>query len=107
MTASSKNSPATRIVVFQQQGSGENKIAGIREYGRDIEISSVINIDISLPDLIDEPEDVIPDDFSGDLALSFLKHPDLVEHLAGLCKTKSIPLIASGQKIKGAITPFT
>ncbi len=97
----------TRLVVFQERGSGTEKIKGILEYGHDIVINRTIDIDQPLPDFIDEPEEFIQDDFSGDLVLSFLKHPDLLDYLATLCQKKNIPLIASGKKTVGAITPFT
>ena len=60
-----------------------------------------------LSDIIDEPEEFIPDDFEGDLILNFLRHPDLSEYLVKICKTKGMPVIASGQNIPGAICPFT
>ncbi len=97
----------TRIVVFEQQGSGRAKIHGIREFGRNIEITAVYDISADLPELVDEPEEYLVDTFSADLVLDFLKHPDLSDHLAGLCQRKKIPLIASGKKNKAAITPFT
>lgn len=97
----------TRIVVFQQHGSGEEKIAGIRQFGHNLTINRVIDINTSLPAFIDEPLALLPTDFTGDVVLSFLKHVDLVDGLAKLCADKSIPLVASGQKAASAITPFT
>ncbi len=35
------------------------------------------------------------------LVLDYLKHPDLSQDLAALCRKKGIPVIASGKKIKG------
>jgi len=95
------------LVIFEEQGSGDYKIAGIEVYGKGIKIVRVVNVDQPLPPLIDEPEDYIPDDFHGDLVLNFLKHPDLSYYLVELCKKKNIPVIASGQQIPGAICPFT
>ena len=65
------------------------------------------NIEASLPEMVDDPERYIPEDFSGDLVLDFLKHPDLSAHLAQVCKKKKIPVIASGKKHADAMTPFT
>ncbi len=96
-----------KIVIFEEQGSGDYKIAGIEVYGKGMEIVRVVNIDQPLPPLIDEPEEYIPDDFQGDLVLNFLRHPDLSYYLVELCKQKNIPVIASGQQIPGAICPFT
>ncbi len=106
---SKKPSPAhpTRIVVFQEQGSGEVKMKGIRKYGRDIQITNVVDITAGLPELIDDPQEYITEDFSADLVLCFLKHPDLADYLAEICKKKEIPMIAAGKKIKGILTPFT
>ncbi len=103
----SNRATPTRLVVFQQQGSGEEKIAGIRQFGHDLTITRVIDITSALPPFIDEPLDLLPTDFTGDVVLSFLKHADLVDGLAELCASKNIPLVASGQKAAGAITPFT
>ncbi|MFZ5775328.1 MAG: DUF166 family (seleno)protein DfsP [Thermodesulfobacteriota bacterium] len=105
--ASPDKSQETTIVVFQERGSGNRKIGGIERYGKNIRISRVIDIDAPLPGFIDAPEEYIPDDFEGDLALSFLRHPDLLAWLAELCRRKGMPLIASGKKAAGAITPFT
>lgn len=95
------------IIVFQQAGSGEVKISGIRQYGAGLIISKVFDLPAHLPDFIDSPEEYFREDFTGDLVLSFLKHPDLLDHLAVLCGKKKIPLIASGRKHEAAITPFT
>ncbi len=38
-----------RLVVFQQNGSGEQKIAGLRKYGGDLFDLEVFNIDEPLP----------------------------------------------------------
>lgn len=96
-----------RIVVFEQNGSGADKISGIKEFGRDIEIAQVVSVPAGLPVIVDNPEDYIELNQTADLVLDFLRHPDLTEYLAHICKGKGIPLIASGKKIKGAITPFT
>lgn len=97
----------TDIVVFQQNCSGNQKIAGITRYGQGIRIRQVYNIDAALPDFIDDPETFITSSFTADLVLSFLRHPDLDHYLAALCQQKHIPLIASGRKIAGALGPFT
>jgi hypothetical protein len=96
-----------RLVIFQEKGSGEKKLAGLRRFGRDLEIVAVYDITASLTSFIDTPEEFIPADFSGDLVLSFLKHPDLLAYLAELCAARKVPLIASGKKCEKAITPFT
>lgn len=96
-----------RLVIFQEKGSGEKKLAGLRRFGRGLVITTVFDITAPLPPFIDSPEEFITTDFTGDLVLSFLKHPDLLDYLAGLCLAKQIPLIASGKKCENAITPFT
>lgn len=97
-----------RIIIFEQNGSGTPKIRGIRKYGKNLSIDGIISINDMLPDFVDNPEEFIPDDFTADLVLDFLKHPDLSHYLASLCKKRNIPVIASGKKnIDGALTPFT
>lgn len=96
-----------RIVVFEQNGSGHKKIAGIRKYGRNLELSGIINITAVLPEFVDNPEDYIPQDIDADLVLDYLTHPDLSHYLVKLCTKKKIPVIASGRKDPAAFTPFT
>lgn len=94
------------IVVFQQYGSAEKKTEGIMEYGEGIAITAEYSIDESLPEVVDNPEKYVRDDFSGDLVLNFLKHPDLSDYLVELCEQKRIPVVTTGKPGKG-YTPFT
>lgn len=96
-----------KIVVFQQNGSGKTKIKGIQRYGRGLAIHKTFDITSDLPLVIDEPEKYVTDNFTGDLVLGFLTHPDLLDQLALICQSKKVPLIASGQKNDKAITPPT
>ncbi len=95
-----------KIIVFQQQNSGELKVEGVRRYGQGITVTKTVNVDAYLPDFIEDPEEFIDEDFSADLVLNFLKHPDLVEHLMRLCEKKGIELVSAGKKGSG-FTPFT
>lgn len=95
------------IVIFQQRGSAEKKIKGIAQHGCGIYIKAIVNIDMTLPDFIDEPADYLPELPECELVLNYLKHPDLSEWLVSLCNQRKIPVIASGQRVKGAICPFT
>ena len=107
----SMNKPDTpqRIQVFQQNGSGESKIAGVRKYGENRIVLEVISIDDPLPPLVEDTSEYLPHEIRADLVLDFLKHPDLSHDLAALCRDLDIPLIASGKKldIKGIHTPPT
>ena len=98
-----------RLIVFQQNGSGEQKIAGLKEYGGDLFNIIVYNIDGIFPPILDNTDTYLPKDISADLVLDFLKHNDLSTDLAALCAQKSIPIIASGKKItcQGLFTPPT
>ena len=89
------------IVVFQQNGSGEKKISGLREYGGDLFELEIVNIDAVLPLVIDDTSEYLPQDVSCDLVLDFLRHNDLSTDLAALCEKSEIPLIASGKKLTG------
>ena len=95
-----------KIIVFQQNGSAEKKTAGIKAYGKNIDIQEVYSIDEELPEIVDAPEQIIDHDFHGDLVLNFLKHPDLSSYLVDLCEQKSIPVVTTGKPGKG-YTPFT
>ena len=96
-----------KIVVFEEHGSGEKKIQGITRHGTGVDITKIYDIEEALPEVVDDPEVFIPEDFNADLVLDFLKHPDLSEYLAQVCKKKKIPVIASGKKHPDALTPFT
>ncbi len=96
-----------KIVVFEENGSGEKKIQGITRHGTGVDIAKIYNIEEALPEVVDDPETFIPKDFQADLVLDFLKHLDLSEYLAQVCKEKKIPVIASGKKHADALTPFT
>ena len=88
-----------RVTVFQQQGSGERKIAGVRLYGSDIIELDVVSIDAELPPVLDDSSEFLPGELDTDLVLDFLKHSDLSHDLAELCAEKGIPVVASGKKI--------
>ena len=94
------------IIVFQQFGSAEKKVEGIRKYGKKINIKKIFSIDENIPEVIDFPDIYINDDFEGDLVLNFLKHPDISDYLVELCEKKSIPVVTTGKPGKG-YTPFT
>ena len=103
------DSAKQRIMVFQQNGSGETKIRGIREYGKDRFDLRIVNIDEFLPEVIDEAGPYLPESLEADLVLDYLRHPDLSYELAERCRDLGIPVVASGRKIrvKGTLTPPT
>jgi hypothetical protein len=98
-----------KIIVFQQNGSGEKKIEGIRRYGDNRFSLDIISINDSLPTIIDDTTQYIPRNFQADMVLDYLTHPDLSYDLAVVCRDKNIPVVASGKKlrVKGALTPPT
>ena len=104
-----KTVPPQKVLVFQQNGSGESKIAGVRKYGGSRIVLEVISINDTLPPLVEDTSAYLPREVKADLVLDFLKHPDLSHDLADICGTQAIPLIASGKtiNIKGVHTPST
>ena len=104
-----KTVPPQKIVVFQQNGSGESKIAGVRKYGANRIVLEVFSINDTLPPLVDDTSAYLPGEINADLVLDFLKHPDLSHDLAALCRNQNIPVIASGKKLdtKGVHAPPT
>jgi len=98
-----------KLLIFQQNGSAESKIKGIVKYGEGCFTTQVISIDTPLPLIIDDATIYLPEDFSADLVLDFLNHPDLSHDLARMCHKRNIPIVASGKKLPdtGAITPPT
>jgi len=110
LKARSQNPAKTqRILVFQQDGSGEKKIEAIRRYGDGLFEIDIVSIDGSLSPIIDDAGEYIPQDFRTDLVLDYLKHPDLSFDLSMVCQRKKIPVVASGKKfrVKGTFTPPT
>jgi hypothetical protein len=107
--ASNQTRPRQKILVFQQNGSGASKIAGVRQYGQNRVVLEVVSINDTLPALIEDTSAYLPREIKADLVLDFLKHPDLSHDLADLCRNLNIPLIASGRKldIEGIHTPPT
>ena len=98
-----------RILVFQQNGSGEKKVEGIRQFGDGFFEIDIVSINVSLPPIIDDAGEYIPQDIRTDLVLDYLKHPDLSFDLSMVCQSKKIPVVASGKKlrVKGTFTPPT
>jgi len=98
-----------KILVFQQNGSGESKIQGIISYGENLFDLKIISIDKSLPIVIDDSIKYLPTDIKADLVLDYLTHPDLSHDLAVMCVKKKIPVVATGKKshIKDVLTPPT
>lgn len=98
-----------KILVFQQNGSGESKIVGIRKQGNDLFRLETVSIDAPLPPVIDDATEYLPGDIEADLVLDFLRHPDLSYDLATMCRLRHIPVVASGKKmrIEGTVTPPT
>ncbi|MGE0085954.1 MAG: DUF166 family (seleno)protein DfsP [Desulfococcaceae bacterium] len=107
-TCSRKNG-IQKIAVFQQNGSGENKIRGIREYGNGLFQLKICSIDMDMPSLIEDGSPYLPSEIEADLVLDYIRHPDLSQDLGELCRDKGIPVVASGKKhkISGVITPPT
>jgi hypothetical protein len=105
----SSEQPAQRIVVFQQRGSGDVKIAGVREHGRGLSIAAVVDIDDELPLVLDDPGPLLPDQLAADLVLDFLRHPDLRHELALRCRDWGIPVVSSGTSmpVDGLVSPPT
>ena len=98
-----------KILVFQQDGSGERKIQGVRSYAKDHFTIEIISIDGPLPPILDDTTDYLPSDIEADLVLDFLKHADLSHDLAAACSKRKIPVVASGKKLRvhGIFTPPT
>ena len=90
--------PVQRVVVFQERGSGEKKIAGIELYSPGRFELEVISLDDPLPLLLDEPENYLPTELKADLVLDFLRHPDLSAELLRRCQEAKIPLVATTKK---------
>jgi hypothetical protein len=97
------------IVVFQQHGSGEKKVQGIREHALDVIRLEVVSIDVFLPPIVEDPEEYLPPSIDADLVLDYLRHPDLSQELCLRCSALGIPVVASGKKcrIEGVFTPPT
>ncbi len=88
-----------KIMVFQQNGSGKTKIAGINKFGEKQFIIETFDIDLPLPPVVDDTSPYLPETIKADIVLDYLKHRDLSDDLSVLCKKLDIPMISSGKKI--------
>ncbi len=88
-----------KILVFQQNGSGNSKVEGINQFGNKRFVVETYDIDEPLPVFIDDSSKYLPDTIDADIVLDFLKHRDLSDDLSLLCNKLDIPVIASGKKI--------
>lgn len=104
-----RSRPRQKVTVFQQQGSGERKIAGVRQYAADVIELEVFSIDDELDEILDDTSRYLPRELSCDLVLDFLVHHDLSTDLAQRCAEQNIPIISSGKKLSShwAMTPPT
>ena len=90
-----------KILIFQQNGSGEAKEAGIRQFGKGLFEIETIEMETRLPLVLDDTSEYLPDHIEADLVLDFMQHQDLSYDLSLLCEKLDIPLVASGKKISG------
>lgn len=88
------------IAVFQQNGSAEAKINGIRKFGGNRFDIRIFNIEPNLPPVLDDTSAFLPDHIDADLVLDYLKHYDLSEDLSRLCEKQGIPMVSSGKKLQ-------
>lgn len=101
------NKKPQRVIVFQQKGSGLNKIRGIQAFGGGRFDLKTVDIDEPLPAIIEHGRDYLPESIEADLVLDYLKHLDLSNDLWLLCEKLGIPVVASNKKTTGswAMTP--
>jgi hypothetical protein len=90
-----------KIIVFQQKGSGESKIQGIKDFGQGLFDIESVSVDDVLPEFIDDTSQFLPKKISADLVLDFFKHPDLSYDLIALCRQEDIPVVSAGKKNSG------
>jgi hypothetical protein len=89
-----------KILVFQQNGSGENKVRGIEFFGKERFQIEKISISNDLPPVVDDTRPFLPEKIEADLVIDYLKHPDLSYDLAKICKNNGITEVATRKKIK-------
>ncbi len=97
------------IIVFDERGSSRLKVAGISLYCPEITIIDVISLEPPYIDFIDSPEDFIGDVpvNNVNICLNFVLQPDVSQYLTDIYRRRNVPVVASGQRIIGAFTPFT
>ncbi len=100
-----------RILVFQMDGLGAEKVRAVRELRPDLDLV-VFDVDGPLPPIVDEPHERFPADLDAllagaDLVLDHLYHPDLTGHLLDRCEAAGVPVVASGRKLPRGHVPTT
>jgi hypothetical protein len=98
-----------RILVFEQNGSGARKVAGILQYGNGRYDIRTIELPPGLPPVIDDADEYLPERLDADLVLDYVAHPDLSHDLAVRCTEQHVPYIGSGKKhlVEGVLMPVT
>ena len=98
-----------RILVVEQNKSGEHKVQGLLTQGGESFLVERWSIDMPLEPIIDDASEYLPKRIEADLVLDYLKHPDLTHDLAEICRRQGIPVVASGKKLRmeGILTPPT
>ena len=109
MATDSEPAKRQRLLIVEENGSGQSKIAGIADFGGDGFEIEVFTIQGPLPDIIDDGAVYLPERIDADLVLDFIRHPDLSQDLGTMCTRLGIPVIASGKKSRNGtvITPPT
>ncbi|MFX0135255.1 MAG: DUF166 domain-containing protein, partial [Candidatus Hodarchaeota archaeon] len=83
------------ILLFQRGFYGERVVETIRKYTKKLEISKIFKIPKELPDIIEEPENYIPDKLfkNIDLIISYSLHADLSQYIVEKAKNNGIKVV--------------
>jgi hypothetical protein len=90
-----------RVLVFEQNGSGQKKIRAVAEAGKGLIELVVVEIASPLAQVLDSSAGYLPAEIEADLVLNYLVHPDLAADLSALCNCLEIPVVAPSKKHSG------
>jgi len=84
-----------RILLFQRGKYGERVVETVKKYAKKLKIVRVFKIPKDLPDIIEEPEEYIPNDIFKDidLIITYSLHPDLSQYIVELAKKNGIKTV--------------
>lgn len=87
--------PKIRILLFQRGFYGERVVETIEKYAKKLEVTNIFKIPKDLPDIIEEPDNYIPNDIFKDidLIISYSLHPDLSQFIVEQAKQNGIKAV--------------
>jgi hypothetical protein len=98
-----------KIWIYQRFSKGRAKVDWLNQHGKNLHVDRVVDLDMPLPEVLDNADDLFYVSLDCDLVLAYLGHPDLIYALAKRCASQKVPVVSSGRPLaaNGLRTPPT